>query len=84
MRNRAALGLAVVRCAGHRPSHWCSAEAGSAQLRPILRPGRVASGEALAHGLRGDPQCAGGLGDADQVVLVRRSPQAAVGTISRP
>ncbi len=69
-------GLAVVRCAGHRPSHRCSAKVDSAQLRPILRPGRVASGEALAHGLRGDPQGAGGLGDADQVVLVRRPPQA--------
>ena len=31
----------VVRSAGHRPSHRCSTEAGSAQLRPILRPGRV-------------------------------------------
>ena len=55
--------------------------------RPVaadLAAGQGSSGEALAHGLRGDPQDAGGLGDADQVVPVRRSPQAAVGTISRP
>ena len=84
MRNRArtrAGGRALRRSSAVSP---VQRRGGQRPVAADLAAGQSSSGEALAHGPRGDPQGAGGLGDADQVVLVRRPPQAAVDTTSRP